>query len=213
MAKHLAEAPRDVLLLEQHPHCGMESSSRNSEGTHSPAFVPPNPRSHMRPSAVIHGGLYYEPDSLKARLCVAGRDALYAYAQQRGIQHRRLGKLIVATRDAQLPALRALAARGAANGVGDLQMLSAAGCRTLEPAVHAIAGLLSPSSGIIDSHGLVAALEGDIQTVRGWVSVTQAAICATSLLTPVAPTGGRRAVQQLAPGGRRAQRRGVGAVR
>lgn len=111
---------------------GTETSSRNSE--------------------VIHAGLYYPVGSLKARLCVAGRRQLYAFCEAHDVPHRRLGKLLVATSPAQLQGLAALQARAAANGVADLRPLSAGEVAALEPAVRCQAALLSPSTGILDSH-------------------------------------------------------------
>jgi L-2-hydroxyglutarate oxidase LhgO len=143
VARALAFAGREVVLLERHDRIGSEISSRNSE--------------------VIHAGIYYPAGSLKARLCVEGRERLYAYCAARGIAHRRLGKLIVATSAAQLSALAALKAKAEANGVGDLQELSGAQAAKLEPAVRAEAALLSPSSGIVDSHGLMLSLQGEAE--------------------------------------------------
>jgi hypothetical protein len=102
----------------------------------------------MRPAT----GLYYREGSLKARLCVEGRRLLYAFCERHSVPHARLGKLVVAAGEAQLGALRALAARGAANGVPDLRLLSAGEVAALEPGVRCAAGLLSPSTGILDSH-------------------------------------------------------------
>ena len=129
-----------VLVLERHPGPGRETSSRNSE--------------------VIHAGLYYPTGSLKARLCVAGNRALHAFCERHGVEHRRCGKLIVATSSAELPELERLASLGAANGVDDLELLDAAATHALEPHVRAMGALLSPSTGIIDSHGLIKTLEG-----------------------------------------------------
>jgi L-2-hydroxyglutarate oxidase LhgO len=142
-AKHLAEAGREVLVLERETAFGTGISARNSE--------------------VIHAGLYYPPGSLKATLCVQGRQALYAYCAERGIAHRRIGKLVVASRAPQLPALAAIAARARANGVNDLRLLDGAGVRALEPALDAAGGLFSPSTGIVDSHGLMQALLADAE--------------------------------------------------
>jgi L-2-hydroxyglutarate oxidase LhgO len=143
VARALAERFGDVLILEAHPQFGMEISSRNSE--------------------VIHAGLYYPPGSLKARACVRGRELLYAYAERRGIEARRIGKLIVAGSQGQLGALKALHARAHANGVTDVRALSAAEVAALEPELAAEAALLSPSTGIIDSHALMLALLGDAE--------------------------------------------------
>ncbi len=142
-ARALACAGREVLILERHGDIGTEISSRNSE--------------------VIHAGIYYPQDSHKARLCVQGRDALYAFCRHAGVAHERCGKLIVATTTEQQQRLEDIAHRAAANGVGDLQFLSAAEARELEPAVQCMAALLSPSTGIVDSHELMLALLGDAE--------------------------------------------------
>lgn len=142
-ARALAEAGREVVVIERENRFGTGISARNSE--------------------VIHAGLYYPPGSLKARLCVAGRKQLYAYCAERGIAHARCGKLVVATHAAQTDALQAIATRAVTNGVDDLQWLDRDRLRTLEPALDAHAALLSPSTGIIDSHGLMQALLGDAE--------------------------------------------------
>lgn len=142
-ARALALAGRDVLILEAADTFGSGISSRSSE--------------------VIHAGLYYPTNSLRARLCVAGRDALYAYCAERHIQHRRVGKLLVATGEAQRPRLDAIAAQARANGVGKLQPLSGAEAMALEPALSCVGALLSPDTGIIDSHALMLALLGDAE--------------------------------------------------
>jgi L-2-hydroxyglutarate oxidase LhgO len=141
VARALAQAGREVLVLEAAEAMGTGTSSRNSE--------------------VIHAGLYYPPGSLKARLCVAGRQALYAYCGTRGIPHRRCGKLIVATDEAEIATLGDIATRAAANGVDDLRLLGAAEATALEPAIACVAALHSPSTGIVDSHALMQALEAD----------------------------------------------------
>lgn len=142
-AKALAEAGREVLIIEREDRIGSGISARSSE--------------------VIHAGLYYPPGSLKARLCVAGREMLYAYCARRGVAHVRCGKLVVAARAAQTDALEAIAARARANGVGDLRRLDGRALAALEPALEAHAALLSPSTGIIDSHGLMLALLADAE--------------------------------------------------
>ena len=116
-----------------------------------------------RNSEVIHAGLYYPPGSLKARLCVAGRRRLYEYCAERGIAHRRCGKLVVAVDAAQEPALRRIEATAHANGVDDLRRLSRAEAIALEPELRCTAALLSPSTGIVDSHALMLALLGDAE--------------------------------------------------
>jgi L-2-hydroxyglutarate oxidase LhgO len=143
IARQLALAGQEVLVLEQATIIGSETSSRNSE--------------------VIHAGIYYPTGSLKARLCIAGRDHLYRYCAERGIAHQRLGKLIVASDPAQDGALAAIAAQATANGVGDLRQLSQADIAALEPALSATSGLLSPSTGIVDSHALMLSLQGDAE--------------------------------------------------
>jgi L-2-hydroxyglutarate oxidase LhgO len=143
IARALARAGREVIVLERERAIGQHASSRNSE--------------------VLHAGLYYPPGSLKARLCVEGRHALVRLCDDHGVALRRLGKLVVATRDEQRPALAGLCARARANGVDDVRMLDAAEVHALEPRVRAVAGLLSPSTGILDSHGLLRALLADAQ--------------------------------------------------
>src|SRR5262249_41032426 len=134
---------REVLLLERSAIIGTDTSSRNSE--------------------FIHAGIYYPAGSLKARLCVAGRERLYDYCQSRGIGHRRIGKLIVAAAASQVGDLAALRAKAEANGVVALQWLEAPQARRLEPAVRCVAALLSPSTGIIDSHALMLSLQGEAE--------------------------------------------------
>ncbi len=142
-ARALAARGLDCLILERHAAFGTETSARNSE--------------------VIHAGLYYASGSLKAALCVAGNRLLYDFCTSHGVAHRACGKLIVATSPAQEEKLAALRRQGESNGVGDLQMLTAAQAMALEPQLHCTAALLSPSTGIIDSHGLMLALLGDAQ--------------------------------------------------
>jgi len=143
VARELALAGREVLLVESEAAIGTGVSARNSE--------------------VIHAGVYYPTGSLKARLCVQGRDLLYEYCAARGIAHRRLGKWIVATQEEELPALDAIAQQAQANGVNDLVMLTGAQAQALEPALRCHAALLSPSTGIVDAHGLMLALQGDAE--------------------------------------------------
>ncbi len=140
-----------VLVIEAADAIGTGTSSRNSE--------------------VIHGGLYYPQGSLKAQFCVQGRRQLYAYCVERGVDHQRCGKLIVATEEGQEAQLQAISRRAQANGVEDLQWLSAEQARRLEPALNCTAALLSPQTGIIDSHGLMLALQGDFENAGGWVAL------------------------------------------
>lgn len=143
VARELAQRGREVVLIEAGDAVGTGISSRNSE--------------------VIHAGLYYPAGSLKALLCVRGKALLYDYCEARGIAHQRCGKLVVATREADLPRLSQLAVSGAANGVNDLRLLSRTETLALEPALQAAGALLSPSSGIVDSHGLMTALLADAE--------------------------------------------------
>jgi L-2-hydroxyglutarate oxidase LhgO len=142
-ARALARGGREVIILEGERHFGMHSSSRNSE--------------------VIHAGIHYEPNSLKARLCVAGRDLLYRYCAERGIPHRRCGKFTVATADSQLAALENIEANARANGVFDLEWLEGSEARRAEPALQCIRALSSPSTGIIDSHVYMQSLLADAE--------------------------------------------------
>ena len=148
-ARALAMRGRQVVVLEAEDEVAAHTSSRNSE--------------------VIHAGIYYPPGSLKAASCVAGKEALYAYCEARGIPHRRLGKLIVATTEEERPLLERYRTSARANGVHDLRMLSGEELRSLEPAVQAVAGLLSPSTGIVDSHTLMQTLQGDLEAYDGMV--------------------------------------------
>ncbi|HEY2889457.1 MAG TPA: NAD(P)/FAD-dependent oxidoreductase [Dongiaceae bacterium] len=143
VARALAIAGREVLILEAAATFGSEISSRNSE--------------------VIHAGIYYPTGSLKARLCLSGREQLYAYCASHSIAHKRLGKLIVASEPAQIPALQKIKAQAEANGVGDLEWLGANAVQAMEPALQASAALLSPSTGIVDSHGLMLSYLGEAE--------------------------------------------------
>ncbi|HEY9281033.1 MAG TPA: NAD(P)/FAD-dependent oxidoreductase [Eoetvoesiella sp.] len=143
IAREMASAGREVLVVEATEAIGTGTSSRNSE--------------------VIHAGIYYPQNSLKAQLCVAGKHLLYDYCQERGIPHRRLGKLIVAATPAQSAQLEQIAQRARLNGVDDLYEISGAQARELEPALACDAALVSPSTGIVDSHALMLALQGDAE--------------------------------------------------
>ena len=140
-ARALTRTGRSVVVLEGGEGIGQETSSRNSE--------------------VIHSGIYYPTGSLKARLCVLGRRELYAFCDAHGVSYSRCGKLIVATDEAELQAVAALKTRGEANGVDDLVWLSAAEAKALEPALSCVGALHAPSTGILDSHGFMLALQGD----------------------------------------------------
>ena len=151
VARALALAGREVVILEAEDAIGTHTSSRNSE--------------------VIHAGIYYPPGSLKARACVAGRERLYAYCAERGVPHRRCGKLIVATDAAQEGELEAIRARARASGVADVARLSVAEARALEPEIACVAALHSPSTGIVDSHALMLAYLGDAENAGAMLAL------------------------------------------
>lgn len=151
IARQLAIAGREVLILEAESTFGTQTSARNSE--------------------VIHAGIYYPQDSLKAALCVRGKKLLYRYCAERGITHRQIGKILIATDESELSALARYAKQAAINSV-PLTSLSAADIHALEPAVNAVAGLYSETTGILDSHGLMLALLGDAERA-GATLVTQ----------------------------------------
>lgn len=150
VARALALQGREVLVLEAANAIGTGTSSRNSE--------------------VIHAGIYYPAGSLKARLCVEGKALMYAYCEERGIGHKRCGKLIVATSPAQIEQLAFIQAKAAANGVTDLVLLTAEQAQTLEPALQCLAALHSPSTGIVDSHAFMLSLQGDLENAGGMVA-------------------------------------------
>lgn len=145
----LAERGLSVIVLEAGPRIGEGVSSRNSE--------------------VIHAGFYYAPGSLKARVCVAGRRKLYAFLESHGVPYWRCGKLVVATEEAEIPAIEKQFQQGLANDVEGLRMLTAAEARALEPELHCVAAMLSPESGVFDSHGYMLALRGEIENRGGFV--------------------------------------------
>jgi L-2-hydroxyglutarate oxidase LhgO len=142
-ARELASVGREVVVLEAAGAIGTETSSRNSE--------------------VIHAGIYYPPGSAKAALCVEGKALLYRYCEERGVAHRRCGKLIVATTAEQIASLHKILAQATANGVHDLQLLTADAAKSMEPELRCVAVLHSPSTGIIDSHGLMLAYLGEAE--------------------------------------------------
>ncbi len=149
VARALAVAGREVIVLEAADAIGTGTSSRNSE--------------------VIHAGIYYARGSLKARLCVQGKALLYDYCESRGIGHRRCGKLIVATSEAQVAQLAGIIAKAAANGVNDLVLLSRQDALALEQQLDCVAAVHSPSTGIVDSHALMLALQGDLEGAGGLI--------------------------------------------
>ena len=182
VARALALHGREVVVLERAEAIGTGSSSRNSE--------------------VIHAGIYDATDSLKARLCVRGRELLYGYCASHHIEHRRCGKLLVASNEAQCIRLAGLQAQAARNGVDDLRWLSAAQARALEPELDVVAALLSPSTGIIDSHALMLALRADIETYGGVLA----------LRSPVLAIDSRTALHVLQVGGEVPMRLGARCV-
>ena len=164
VARALAQAGREVLILEATSTFGSGTSSRNSE--------------------VLHAGLYYPTGSLKARACVAGRRALVDYARARGVAHALCGKLVVATTPLEVAAIERLQAQALANGVEGTVLISGEAARTLEPALQAVAALHSMATGIIDSHALMTSLLGDAQAMGAAL-----AVCSPVLGGEVQPDG------------------------
>jgi L-2-hydroxyglutarate oxidase LhgO len=150
IARQLALSGREVLVLERARQVGTETSSRNSE--------------------VIHSGIYYPPGSLKAGLCVAGRDLLYAYCGQHGIAHRRTGKLIVATSEAEVATLERYHSLARQNRIGEIAWHDAEEVRRLEPELRCVRALHIACTGIVDSHGFMTSLWGDLQAAGGDVA-------------------------------------------
>lgn len=165
VTRALAKAGCEVFLLEKNGAIGEETSSRNSE--------------------VIHAGIQYKPGGVRASLAVKGRDALYAFCAEHGVNHSRCGKLLVATSAEDVGKLAGLKANAEKNGVGDLRVVSAEEASALEPGVFCHGAIFSPSSGIVDSHGLLLALLGDVENHGG----------ALALSSPV--TGGRVAADGI----------------
>lgn len=149
-ARALAMAGREVIVLEQHDLIGSETSSRHSE--------------------VIHAGIYYPPGSLKADVCVRGKALLYDYVESHGVPYKRLGKLIVATSEDQIPALQQIKQRAEQNGVHDLEFLSHNEVTAREPDLRCVTALWSPSTGVIDSHSYMLALQGDMEEHGGMIA-------------------------------------------
>ncbi len=154
VARALAQAGREVLVLEACDAFGTQTSARNSE--------------------VIHAGIYYPAGSLKAQLCVRGKQLLYDYCAERGLPHQRCGKFIVATDAAQVAQLQGIQAKAAANGVHDLVLLDAAQARAAEPQLQCLAALHSPSTGIVDSHALMLSLLADLEHAGGVLALNSA---------------------------------------
>ena len=156
IARDLAISGRKVLLLERYTGVGQGISSRNSE--------------------VIHAGIYYPFDSLKRRLCVDGKKLLVSYCQENKINHKLLGKLIVANSKEQEIALSSVIKNGVRNGVTDLRMVSGSELEQLEPSLRATKAILSPSTGIIDSHALMLSMLGDIE-INGGLAGFGSSVC------------------------------------
>ena len=151
VARALARRGRDVLVLESRSAIGTVTSSRNSE--------------------VVHAGIYYDISSSKARHCVRGRAMLYDFCENHAVAHARCGKLIVATSDSELRVLEAIRERAERNGVHDLRSLSAADAAALEPQVLCRGALLSPSTGIVDSHAFMLALQGEAEALSATIAL------------------------------------------
>lgn len=149
VARELALAGREVIILEAEDAIGTHTSSRNSE--------------------VIHAGIYYPQGSLKARLCVEGKELLYAYCRERGVPHERIGKVIVAADESERAAVGGYIDKAKANGVDDLYWLSQQELIDLEPALSCVGGVFSPSTGIIDSHALMLAFQGDAENAGAMI--------------------------------------------
>lgn len=147
VARALSLAGHNVIILDKNQAIGEETSSRNSE--------------------VIHAGIPYRPGGMRAALCVAGRDQLYKYCIDRAIDHRCCGKMIVACDAGEVDALEGIKRMGEANGVDDLSIINGVDAKRLEPALGCDAALVSPSSGIVDSHSLMVSLLGDFENAGG----------------------------------------------
>ena len=147
VARELALAGREIVIAEATEGIGTQTSARNSE--------------------VIHAGIYYPPGSLKARVCVTGRELLYRYLQERGLPHKACGKLIVATSESQKPALETIMTRAKDSGVDTLRWLSGAEAKAMEPEVRCEIALLSPETGVVDSHALMLSLLGECEAAGG----------------------------------------------
>jgi L-2-hydroxyglutarate oxidase LhgO len=172
VARAMALKGREVMVLEAANAIGTGTSSRNSE--------------------VIHAGIYYPQGSLKAQLCVRGKQMLYDYCAQRGIGHSRCGKLIVATSESQVAQLQGIIAKAAANGVHDLVLLTREQARALEPQLECVAAIHSPSTGIVDSHALMLSLQGDMENAGGFTVLNTAVaqfICARAAIEVIASDG------------------------
>lgn len=166
VARQMALAGRETILLEAETLIGSHTSSRNSE--------------------VIHAGIYYPKGSLKARFCVAGKKLLYRFCEERGIAFNNCGKFIVATTEAQVATLQGIVEKARNNGVDDLKILSRAEALAHEPNLNCVAAVHSPSTGVVDSHGFMLGLQGDFEEAGGMLafgSPLQGAHCAADGIT------------------------------
>lgn len=170
IARALLLRGRDVLLIERNARLGAETSSRNSE--------------------VIHAGLYYKPGSLRARLCVEGKSKLLDFAREAGVAFVSCGKILVATSDDDIPILNSIMETARQNGVADLEPLTASQARAMEPELACVAGCLSPSTAVIDTHGLMTALAGHVENLGG-------AIVLNTSVTAIQQEGGLFEVRTL----------------
>ena len=150
IARAMARRGVETIIIEAESGIGTGTSSRNSE--------------------VIHAGIYYPHGSFKARFCVAGKKLLYGYCEERGITATNCGKLIVATNDAQVATLAGIIAKARANGVDDLTLLTRADALALEPNLHCVAAVHSPSTGVVDSHAFMLGLQGDFEAAGGMLA-------------------------------------------
>ena len=150
VGRELARAGREVLIVEQHDAIGTETSSRNSE--------------------VIHAGIYYPTNSIKAKFCVRGKQLLYEHCERYNVPHENIGKVIVATDESQFDVLRAYQKQALINGVGELPWLNRATLKKMEPEVECLGGVYSPTTGIIDSHAFMLSLEGDFEAAGGMIA-------------------------------------------
>lgn len=162
IARELQLSGREVYVLEANSKLGQETSARSSE--------------------VVHAGIYYKKQPLKNRLCQRGRRLLYGYCEQRGVRIKKIGKLVVASNDTEVAALEQIATAAVANGVNDLVFLTKHQAESLEPALQVSAGLLSPSSGVVDSVGLLTALSADFEAAGGQL-VTRSAVIGGAVLS------------------------------
>ena len=180
VARALARAGREVIVVEAEKAIGTGVSSRNSE--------------------VIHAGIYYPTGLKKTRLCVEGKAMLYAFCDDHGVPHRRCGKLIVAANEAEIAGLAALEAQAKANGVHDLVWLESTEARRLEPALSVTRALLSPSTGIVDSHALMLALSGDAEQHGAMIALATPVVAGRAEGGGlVIETGGAEPMQLKAP--------------